>query len=273
MTAGPWTLRNRASDRQAQPAFLGTVSALWAVSTTVTMAWSSRMSGMADMPMPGGWTMSMAWMRMPDHSWGASAASWLGMWVVMMTSMMLPSLVPMLCRYRDLLTGDADDRRGRLTAIVGAAYFSVWTAIRIVVFGVGTSLAAAAMSFETLSRSVPTATAAIVLIAGTTRFCQWKAHHLASCRQLERRAASFSADVHTAWRYGFRLGVHCSLSSAGLTAILLVMGVMDLRVMALVAAAITIERLAPAGERIARIIGLIIIGIGVGLLARAAEIL
>jgi predicted metal-binding membrane protein len=43
--------------------------------------------------------------------------------------------------------------------------------------------------------------------------------------------------------------------SVGLVAILLVIGVMDLRAMAVVAAAITVERLAPAGERVARAIG------------------
>ena len=53
-------------------------------------------------------------------------------------------------------------------------------------------------------------------------------------------------------------------------AILLVMGVMELRAMAVVAAAITLERLAPAGERIARAIGLVVIAAGLLLLARAA---
>jgi hypothetical protein len=42
------------------------------------------------MPMPGGWTMSMAWMRMPGQTWPGAAASFLGMWVVMMVAMMLP---------------------------------------------------------------------------------------------------------------------------------------------------------------------------------------
>jgi predicted metal-binding membrane protein len=42
----------------------------------------------------------------------------------------------------------------------------------------------------------------------------------------------------------------------------LVVGVMDLRVMAVVGAAITIERLAPAGERIARAIGVVVVGRG-----------
>jgi predicted metal-binding membrane protein len=53
-------------------------------------------------------------------------------------------------------------------------------------------------------------------------------------------------------------------------AILLVIGVMDLRAMAVVVAAITVERLAPAGERIARAIGAGALGAGLLLVARAA---
>jgi predicted metal-binding membrane protein len=56
---------------------------------------------------------------------------------------------------------------------------------------------------------------------------------------------------------------------AGLTAILLVVGVMDLRTMAAVTAAITVERLAPAGERVTRAIGAVIVGAGLFLIARA----
>jgi predicted metal-binding membrane protein len=52
--------------------------------------------------------------------------------------------------------------------------------------------------------------------------------------------------------------------------ILLVIGVMDLRAMAFVTAVITAERLAPAGERVARVIGVVIIGAGLFLIARAA---
>jgi predicted metal-binding membrane protein len=53
-------------------------------------------------------------------------------------------------------------------------------------------------------------------------------------------------------------------------AILLVTGVMDLRVMAIVAAAISVERLAPAGERVARVVGAVVVGAGLFLIARAA---
>jgi predicted metal-binding membrane protein len=74
----------------------------------------------------------------------------------------------------------------------------------------------------------------------------------------------------TAWRHGLRLGLHCSYCCVGLTAILLVIGVMDLRVMAAVTTAITVERLAPAGERVARAIGAVVVAAGLLLIARAA---
>ena len=66
------------------------------------------------------------------------------------------------------------------------------------------------------------------------------------------------------------MGLHCGHCCFGLTAVLLGVGVMDLRAMASVAAAITVERLAPAGERVARAIGAVAVGAGLFLIARAA---
>jgi predicted metal-binding membrane protein len=62
------------------------------------------------------------------------------------------------------------------------------------------------------------------------------------------------------------LGLHCCLSCTNLTAIQLVIGVMDLRAMVFVAAAITAERLAPASKRVAQAIGVIAIGAGLDLI-------
>jgi len=121
-----------------------------------------------------------------------------------------------------------------------------------------------------LARAVPLAVGVAVLIAGTLQFSAWKARHLACCREAPGRALTLPADARTAWRYGLRLGLHCSFCCAGLMAILLVIGVMDLRVMAVVAAAITVEHLAPGGGRVARAIGVVIVGAGLFLIARAA---
>jgi hypothetical protein len=45
---------------------------------------------------------------------------------------------------------------------------------------------------------------------------------------------------------------------------------MDLRAMAVVATAITVERLVPSGEGVARAIGVVIVGAGLLLIARGA---
>jgi predicted metal-binding membrane protein len=77
----------------SQRTFLGASVLLSAASGTGTIVWCASMSAMGEMPMPGGWTMSMAWMRMPGQTWPGAAAAFLSMWVVMMAAMMLPSLV------------------------------------------------------------------------------------------------------------------------------------------------------------------------------------
>jgi len=53
-------------------------------------------------------------------------------------------------------------------------------------------------------------------------------------------------------------------------AVMLVLGVMDVRVMAAVTTAITAERLAPGGARAARAVGMIVVATGLVQLARAA---
>ena len=86
------------SERASRHAFLGISALLFAASTGGTIVWCASMAAMGEMPMPGGWTMSMAWMRTPGQRCCSAATSFLGMWVVMMLAMMLPSLVPMLHR-------------------------------------------------------------------------------------------------------------------------------------------------------------------------------
>ena len=259
-----------ASERASQQAFLGVSALLFAASAAVTIVWCASMSAMGGMPMPGGWTMSMAWMRMPGQTWPGAAASFLGMWVAMMVAMMLPSLVPMLWRYRRAVRGTAEVRLGRLTAIVGAGYFLVWTVWGMAAFPLGVALAELEMRRPALARAVPIAVGLVVLIAGCLQLTAWKARHLACCREAPGRGRTLPADAGTAWRHGLRLGLHCSYCCAGPTAVLLVVGVMDLRAMALVAAAISAERLAPAGERVARALGVVVAGAGLVLIARAA---
>jgi predicted metal-binding membrane protein len=226
---------------------------------------------MGEMPMLGGLvTMSMPWMRLPGQTWPGAAASFLGMWIVMMVAMMLPSLSPMLWRYRRAVERTGDARGGRLVTLVGAGYFFVWTLFGMAVFPLGVVLMAVQMQYPIFARSVPVAVGVVILMAGSLQFTTWKARHLAYCSDAPGPDCSLPVGTGAAWRHGLRLGVHCSQCCAGLMAILLVIGVMDLRAMVVVAAVITIERLAPAGERVARATGVAVVGTGLFLIARAA---
>jgi predicted metal-binding membrane protein len=151
---------------------------------------------------------------------------------------------------------------------VSALLFAGSAAVTIVWFA--SMSAAVEMQLPALARAVPIAVGVVVLIAGALQFTAWKARHLACCREAPARGRTLPADAGTAWRHGLRLGLHCGYCCAGLTAILLVVGVMDLRAMAVVTAAITVERLAPAGERVARAIGAVVVGAGLFLIAQAA---
>ena len=256
----------------SERAFLGVATLLFAASATVTIALCTSMSSVSGMRMPGGWTMSMAWMRMPGQSWSGAAASFLGMWVVMMVAMMLPSLVPALRRYRRAISHAGATRLGRLTTLVGLAYFLVWTMFGMTAFPLGIALAAVAMRLPALAQAVPMAVGVVVLSAGVAQFSAWKARHLACCREWPERTCKLEADAGSAWRHGVRLGVHCCHCCTGLTVVLLVIGVMDLRAMSVVATAITLERLAPRAERVTRAVGAVVVGAGLFLIARASGV-
>src|SRR5213078_4412028 len=104
-----------------------------------------------------------------------AAGSFLGMWVVMMVAMMLPSFVPMLWRYHLAVGRTGDTRLGWLTALVGVGYFFVWTVFGMAAFPLGVALAAIEMQLPPLARAVPLAIGVVVLMAGALQLSAWKA--------------------------------------------------------------------------------------------------
>ena len=250
----------------------GAVAAsLFAASAAVTIHWCASMSAMGGMPMPGGWTMSMAWMRMPGQSWPGAAATFLGMWIVMMTAMMLPSVTPVLWRYHEAVGRRGVRRPARLTALAGAGYLFAWAVFGMALFPLGVAVAAAEMDRPALARAVPMAVGVVVLLAGTLQFTAWKAHHLA-CWAEPPVGPALAAGVGAAWRHGVRLGLRCGRACVGPMAVLLAVGIMDVRAMAVVTAVTTVERLAPAAARAARSIAAVAVATAVLLILRAATL-
>lgn len=86
------------SDRRVALSIAGAITtAAWAL----TIRSAGTMSGA--MPIPGGWSMSMAWMPMGDQPAAERAAMFLAMWTVMMVAMMLPLVMPVVLLHRRLI--------------------------------------------------------------------------------------------------------------------------------------------------------------------------
>ncbi len=257
------------SDKNALRTFWGIVALLFTTSVIVTIVWGRSMSAMEEMPMPGGWSMSMMWMPMPGQSWFDATASFLTMWDVMMLAMMIPCLVPMLLRYRRTVDQTSPRRLGWLTFLTGLGYFIVWTIIGLIVFVLGIQLNAILMQYEYLSLMVPIAVGIVILAVSLLQFSNWKLHQLTCCQTPPFGGQKVPDNASTALKHGLRLGIQCSRCSVGLMSILLVIGMMNLFVMAIVTIAITFERLAPASKWVTGTIGTIGIGTGFFLIAQA----
>lgn len=243
-------------------AFLAVSALLFAASAGVVVYVSRSMSG--------GGIQSGVWTPAAGQSWIGAAAVFWGTWIVMMAAMMLPSLAPALLRLRRSLRAAGGKRLAGLTALAGAGYFLVWAVFGAAVFPFGAALTALEMQSMDLARLAPFATGAALLLAGVFQLTALKARQLVHCRY----APTWSRPPggRSAWVYGLRLGVHCCLCCAGFMLVLLATGVMDLGGMALVAAAITFERLAPLPVRVARLLGVLILGLGVLMLVRAVAV-
>jgi predicted metal-binding membrane protein len=223
---------------------------------------------MAGMDMPGGWTLSMMWMRMPGQTWTGLATAFMSMWIIMMTAMMLPVLVPSLWRYRCAVGAASALPRpaasaASLTAWVAIGYFAVWAAAGLLIFPLGAACASAVLATPALSKLVPFASGLILIAAGGLQLTVWKSRQLACCRQSPPRDGVTPATAPGAVRHGLQLGVRCTLCCAPLTVMLLVLGLMDLRAMLAITAAVTLERLCSAPRRTAHFIGALAIAGGV----------
>ena len=157
------------------------------------------------------------------------------------------------------------------TLRVAGGYFAVWALAGLLAFLPGVAFATVAMQVPAAERALPLAAALTTLLAGLWQLSAWKTRQLACCRETVDCCRPPRASAAAAWRHGTDLGLRCLRCCAPLTALLFVMGVMDPGAMALVTLAISLERLAPRGERIARVIGVMMVGAGLLGAVRAFE--
>jgi predicted metal-binding membrane protein len=146
-------------------------------------------------------------------------------------------------------------RAVRRTTLFALGYVSVWTTIGLAMFAMSVGLSPMGMTSPADLPFPPWAAGAVVLCVGALQRSQWKAKQLLRCRHACMTEPAAPTSMMTAWRGGCRLGVDCGRSCAAPMALLLVAGLTDARMMVVITAAITAERVAPGGARVARLTG------------------
>lgn len=247
---------------------IGAAALLFAASTAATVRRYAYMAAMSGTPMAGRWMISAIWTPMCGQTWWHAAASFACMWAVMMPAMMLPALMPMLLREQAHRNESSSVRYGLLSILAGAGYFAVWMLVGCAVFPLGAALAAIAIRVPALAHAAPAAAGAVVVLASLLQFTSWKAKRLACCHAMRRGTWRAPDRARTALRHGVRIGLHCASCCGNWMVVLLALGVMDWRAMAVVTAAIAAERVMPCRGRVVKIIGLTGIAAGVSMMAR-----
>jgi predicted metal-binding membrane protein len=233
-------------------------------SASITAVWCKSMSAMPGMQMPGAWIMTMTWKRMPDQTWLQAGGAFLAMWTVMMVAMMLPVFAPALLRFRRR----APRRPAAMTIGCAVGYFGVWSAVGLFLFPFGVGFNALTMRSEMLSEVTPLLGGLVVMIAGALQFTSWKSRRLVQCRHEESCCGPPQATCLDALSTGVRLGVKCAYCCAALTAVIVVIGCMNLLAMTLVAVAIGAERLAKS-VNVSRVVGAGVLTFGIFMVGRA----
>jgi len=211
-----------------------------------------------DMKMPGGWTMSMMWMRMHGQTWFVWATSFLFMWLAMMVAMMIPSALPMFLKTR---------RKGAALCYMACGYFTIWLAAGVGIYVLGVAFMAIAMQSELFSRIIPIFSGASLIAAGAIQFTRWKMTHLLRCRS-PFGCAIVCPQLETSFRLGCKQGAACCVCCAAPMTIQLTLGIMNPLVMTVVAIVIAAEKLLPRPEITARAVGIAAILAGVAITIR-----
>ncbi len=217
------------------------------------------------------WTFTIAQARAMGNgsgTMGMHVGAFLLTWIVMMAAMMFPAVAPVAILWsRGIALSASTQMHTRRIIFFVAGYLIAWSAIGLVAY-------CAFYAFgHTLNRFPNCANyfgAAVFAFAGTFQFTPLKDVCLQHCRSPLSALAHYTAFRGRAidLRVGLHHGLYCGGCCWGLMLVLIVVGVMNVAIMAALTAVILVEKLSPRGPLFARITGLILLLLsGVTLLA------
>ncbi len=194
---------------------------------------------------------------------GLALLPFLGLWILMMAAMMLPSVAPVAALWTRLIRGvSAGPWRAARMGLFLSGYLLAWAACGAVAFaalaGTGQLLTVSATAAKWLG-------VAIVITAGIYQLTPWKDWCLSKCRSPVGALMYYvgfkgrSRDV----RVGLHHGATCVGCCWGLMILLIAVGVMNVAAMAALAAVIFIEKLWRHGKPFGQAAGIVLIAAGV----------
>ena len=193
---------------------------------------------------------------------GLALLPFLGVWVVMMAAMMFPSVAPVAVLWTRLITGASAGwaRAARMSLFTGG-YLLAWAACGAAAFaalvGTGRLLDASPAAARWLG-------VGIFAAAGIYQLTPWKDWCLSRCRSPVGALMYYAGfrgrgrDV----RVGLHHGATCVGCCWGLMVLLIAVGVMNVPVMAALAAVIFIEKIWRHGKPFGRAVGLALLATG-----------
>ena len=214
--------------------------------------------GMPDAAM----NMESAMPRMQDWA-GRDLVLTFAMWAVMMVAMMVPSAAPAILLFA-AISRQRRERPGALgpTAMFLLGYLALWTGFSVMATLAQWGLHTASL-MTGMSGVGPILGAVLLAAAGIFQWTPLKHACLAHCRSPQGFfMTEWREGAQGALRMGFRHGVYCVGCCWLLMSLLFVAGVMNLLWVAVMAAFVLVEKVAPAGEWVSRIAGLVLVGWG-----------
>ncbi len=186
------------------------------------------------------------------------------MWAVMMVAMMVPSAAPMVLIFAAFYRRRTEQGGSFVsTGVFLLGYVIVWSVFSLAAVLAQWGLQSAALLSPMMVSTAPWLSAALLVTAGAFQFMPIKEACLAKCRTpLGFIMTEWREGVRGALVMGLRHGTFCAGCCWGLMALLFVGGVMNLVWVAILAAFVLVEKRAPAGGRLGKAGGVLLIGWG-----------
>jgi len=187
----------------------------------------------------------------------------LAMWCAMTFAMMLPTAAPMILTYVDIAeTAAAKGETVAQPLVLTAGYVAVWLGAAVLLAGLQIALVRLSLLDPAMRSASPLFSGAMFIAAGAYQFSALKHACVTQCqRPLPFFFARWTTEPRGVFRLGLQQGLNCLGCCWAMMLLMFAGGVMNVVWMAVLGAAMTIEKIGVT-TRFSRALGVIFISAG-----------